>query len=265
MNCMKGEHISFVLAIFALLILSIGAASALTWISPTTGTTIKGVYNFNVTSGVGNVTNCTFKTTGDGNFAFVKNITGNQPSFNITNDTSLLTQTASTTLNATCVNASGTIDTAIITIGIDNNAPVCSFGIDSDETKYLSPIGVATTQSSTDLTTLTYAWTLWDVNGAVKTTKTSSAPTFAGTDFDNLGIYKLGLTVTDAASTSTTCSNKSIMVRGDNNPSPTQTIVAAQQQTKQNFTFLWVGVAVVMLLIVAIAAYFGLTSSKRRR
>lgn len=248
------------------LLFAVTSVSALTFNNPTNGQTITGNVTFNVTAALANALNCTFATTGDSFFAFVANTTAGQNNFTNSNNTALLTASASTTLNATCSNAS-TRDSAVITIGIDNTVPVCGFSVDRENVKHLDQLGISTTQSSTDLTTLTYNWRLYDPNNNVKSNPTTAAPTFSGTDVDALGEFQLALTVTDAASLNTVCTNQSIFVRSDSDSEVITTATTAVQKEQRDLKLTIFGIlgAVLFLALIVIVAVVLISASKKSR
>ena len=263
-NNMRKNILYGTLFLFAI-ILSLSLVSAGTWNNPTTGSTVKGSQNFNFSITTLNATKqCNMSTTDMGIFVVLNNDSASDFNFNSTNNTALFTESASTVLNATCGNGTS-YESSIITIGIDNTSPVCAFTVDSESTKYLSPIGIATTDTSTDLTTLSYNITLFDGSNSVKSSKSTSTATFSSTDLDSLGTYSIAQIVTDLALTATACTNKSIFVYGNDGDIPT--VITAQQVEKTTTSttlFIIVGVAVVFLILVAIFIFWGISKVKGR-
>lgn len=256
----KTKIISGILFLSLFLTMGFIMAESITVATPSASDILNGTYNFSLTvSGdfSSNATNCTWATTTDGVFAVYFNTSLNQTLFWNSTDTSTLTETASTTLNMTCYNSTTQSLSTTLTIGIDNTAPTCSFTIDNDEVEYLDPIGVATTQGSSDTTTLTNAWTLFDPSGGSQQTSTSSEPTFTGADFDEIGESTLQLIVTDAvggAGHITACTNKTIFVRGNNGDSITPQLtnnIAFFQKNK--IPLIVISVVIIFIILVAVS------------
>lgn len=194
----------------------ISGICALGFVTPTNNANINGTYIFKVSPNITNTINCTWSTSTNANFAITTNVSGNQNYFNVTNNTALLTEVASTTLTVVCRNGTGAGNstTSSITIGIDNTAPTCSFSIDKDLVSINDVTGIETTDTSSDTTDLTYAWVLYRGDNTQSQTSASQEPTFSGTDFDQIDSFTLALTITDEVSKSTVCTNQSITVRG---------------------------------------------------
>ena len=258
----------FAVLLLALLVLFVGVVEGLTINTPsTTGQTLTGSFTFNVTTALAtdNVTNCTFSTTADGLFADVGNWTAEQTEFNVTNNTALLTNAEDTTLTVVCNNEASS-ESATKVINIDNTAPTCSFSIDLDYTKFMDAQGITVTDASSDTTDLTYLYTLTDLDGKSQATSTSQNPNFNLEDFDQIGDFKLDLVITDEASLSTACSNKTIIVMGTDDDIPvisetTDTTTTAEQTKTQ--TYLIVGMIALFLAIVAVAGFFLIFRKKK--
>lgn len=266
---MKNKNLITTVMLMAFLLFSVSlVAGAITSNTPATaGDTVTGTYVFNATTALAEAYNCTWATTADGVFAITANSTADQTEFTNSTDTTALTDAEDTTITITCTNSTGSTETKTLTINVDNTAPVCSFAVDVDVTEILSAGGVQTTQQSTDTTDLTYAWTLYDPNGNSKTTSTSASPNFLLTDFDQIGDYKIGLTVTDEASKSTACTNRTIMVSG-NDDGTTDVVVGGTTTTTTtggDNTIIIVMIVVLVIIILAVGLYFVIGMSKKRR
>ena len=238
-------------------------SAAVTFIAPSsTGSTATGSYLFNVTTNLANTENCTFATTADGVFNVTVNDTTSDTVFNVTFDTTTLTDAEDTTLTVICNNTTGSTQTNTLVINVDNTAPVCSFLIDRNTVDFQDGIGVETTQSSTDTTDLTYLWTLYRSDDTSSTTSTSTAPTFSGSDFDQVDEFTLALVITDEASKSTACTNQTILVSGSNGDG---TVAVAELTTfvEERKTEMIVGILVLFLLLVAVAGYFIIINGKK--
>lgn len=267
-NKMKQKNfITSVLAITFLLMSLAMVQGAITFTTPSaTGATLNGTYVFNVTTALTGALNCTWATTEDGVFAKTVNTTADQTVFTNSTNTATLTDDEDTTLTVTCANAS-TTESGTKVINIDNTAPVCSFTVSDDVVEYMSQSGVQTTQASSDTTDLTYAWILYDPQGNSKTTSTSASPLFSLTDFDELGDFKIGLTVTDEASKKTACTNKTIMVNDDSDDDDDAITTGTTTTTSSggDSTVIIIVVVVIIICIVAVGGWFLISSAKKGR
>ena len=258
---MKKQLMATTLFLSLILVMTFSSA-AITFISPSaTGSTATGDYLFNITTALANVENCTFATTADGVFNVTVNDTASDTVFNVTFDTTSLTNAEDTTLTALCTNTSGSTETNTLVINVDNTAPTCAFLIDKDIVEFQDSLGILTTQSSTDTTDLTYAWTLFRGDGTTSVTSTDAAPTFSGSDFDQVDEFTISLVITDEASKSTACTNESIVVKGSNG----NELATASVSTfiEDNKTIMIVGGAFILLLLIAVSAFFVINGSKK--
>ena len=228
--------------------------------TPTASEAINGTYLFNITTDQNATLNCTWSTTADSNFAITVNTSAEQKEFTNSTDTTSLTEVKDTTLTVTCTNSSNNQQSATRTISIDNTAPTCSFsiGIGEETLSYMDPIGVSPTDASSDTTTLTYLWTVWDSAGNSQDTSTSSTPNFASEDFDEIGEFTLGLTVTDEVGKSTSCTNKTIFVKGNKKAQPSQAIVFITRNKNQ----MLIGGIVLLLILISGLAIILINKSK---
>jgi len=247
--------LSFVLALTM-------TSAALTFISPTTnGSTVTGTISFNISSDQ-NFTNCSWSTSLDANFNSTVNITENQIVFNSTAfDTSALTDAEDTTLSVNCSNGTNS-ETGKLLLNVDNTDPACvySLNIGEETIEFMDAYGIYPSDASTDTTDLTYAWTLWDPSKNSQQTSTSATPNFASDDFDEIGDFVLGLTVTDEASKTNACTNLTISVTGtddDITPSIISTFL------KENKTTAYVIGGVIFIILAGVAGYFIIQSSKK--
>jgi len=247
------------------LILSLSLiAGAITFISPSTaGDTVNGTWTFNITTTI-NATDenyyCNLSTSANAQFNSSYNATADAYlGFTISYDTTLLTEAEDTTLTVNCSNSTSS-EQGTLTINVDNTDPVCAFSIDTFTTTYLSPIGIETTQSSTDTTDLTYAWVLYDPSGTSQQTSTSSAPTFTGSDFDEKGNFILSLTVTDEASKSTACSNETIFVKSSDGDIASQITTTI---TEKSYLWYYIIGGVLLIIVMIIVAFYIISKSKK--
>lgn len=261
------EKKRFIMPMFLALgvLMMIGLASAsITINTPTSGLAVNGTYLFNITTDQLAVKNCTFSTASDGIFSIIANNTDDDAEFTTSNDTSVLTDAYLTTLTVSCANASA-IQSSTRTFSIDNTNPVCSFSIPvgDDDIEYLSIGGVKPSDSSSDTTTFTYLWTLYDPNDNSQKTSTSSSPSFSGEDFDELGEFILSLTITDEVGKSTTCTNKTINVRGTDGTGQTIAISEADS-SKLNIAVILV-FGITFLVIIFVISIMIINKSKKSR
>ncbi len=219
------NKLMFGVLLFSVLFSLALVSSAITIDNPIASETVSGTYSFNATTTQENVTNCTWSTTADTNFSITLNTSECQTLFTNSTITTTLTDASSTTLTVTCFNSTYDYETATRTFSIDNTNPVCAFTLPLGEEsiEHLDIYGVYPTDASTDAidSSLTYAWTLYDPSSNSQATSTSSAPTFAELDFDEVGEFTLALTVTDDGSNSHNCANKTIMVYGSDDDETT--------------------------------------------
>jgi hypothetical protein len=243
---------------FSLVLLSL--ASALTFVTPTTGQYINGTINFNVTSLI-NATQCNWSTSANSNFLGVLNASANQKYFNKTFDTSSLTEVASTTLTVNCSNST-TSEAGSITIGVDNTDPTCAYTISTDFTTRQSGLGIAIEDASSDTTTLTYLWNLTNSENKSKTTSTAQNPTFSNGDIDELGEYTVKLTATDSVNKK--CNSiKTFLVTGNNGNN--EIIVNNSNKISNNVIIIIVLLAFTLIVCIAVAGWYLTQGTKKRR
>jgi len=140
-------------------------------------------------------------------------------------------------------------------VNIYTSTPTCAFSTDIDSVKYQDAVGILTTQSSTKdaLFSLTYAWTLYRSDGTVVTTKTTSAPSFLGSDFDQIGDSTLALVVTDTVGNTASCSNKTITVSSSDGTTTTTTTTQQVANDKKSTTMIVLFVLIFLIVIAGIS------------
>lgn len=240
-------------------------SAAITFNNPSSSNnTVTGAtVNFSITVSAMNYTHCNWSTTADGVFAETVNSSADYTDpFNNITDTTALTEVEDTTLTVNCSNTTSS-ETSTLLINIDNTAPTCasSLAIGEEVIKFMSAVGITPTTSSSDTTDLTYAWTLWDPSGNSQDTSTSSTPDFNSEDFDEIGSFLLGLSVTDEAYKTTACTNLSIDVQGANGDTYTPSTVTAF--VSENKTTM-IMVAAIALILIAVVSYLLISMSKKR-
>lgn len=153
-------------------------------------------------------------------------------------------------------------------VDIYTSSPTCAFSIDRENVEYMNPFGVVTTQSSTKdaLSTITYAWKLYNENVVVHQSSTSSAPTFSGEDFNEIGTFTLGLAVTDHWGNVAVCSNKTIFVKGKDGEVATGTIATKTiTSAGGNKNIVWIVSGFVLFLLIAVVAIFFVLQKAKKR
>jgi hypothetical protein len=261
---MKKQTILISAILFSMLLSMSFALGAITFITPTTGSSISGTYVFNVTTAIRNATSCNFSTTANSNFLRVINNSWSDTVFNASYNTALLTETASTTLTANCTNLTGASEVATVTIAIDNTAPTCAFTISEDHLTRQSGMGVTPVQGSSDTTTLTYLWNLTNQEGVQKATYTTSEPTFSNGDFEDIGEYTINLTVTDLVSKSSYCNNK-ILIKGSNDDVSTNLVNNQVSYKKPSNTYLYLFIILGTFLLMMVGAIAFILTSKAKK
>ena len=261
--------LKFVL-LLAMMILTVSVAyAAITFVSPSVaGTTLTGVYNLNVTTGI-NATNCTFSTTQNTNFTVVTNGSGIL-SWSTSYATSGLTNAEDTSLSAVCKNTT-TVESGSLTVNVDNTAPTCSFTHDqpSENLQYGTPLRI--TDGSSDTTDLSYAYKVYDPANGVSASSTSASPTFDYTSFSVIGgVYTIGLVLTDEAALVTSCTNQTLLILAESNSGDNVVIVkktTTDAEKRSNLPMILGGVVVVIVLLSAVGYFViqGVKGKKRRR
>jgi hypothetical protein len=254
----------FSLILASILTLTIVSAATISITTPTASETIYGTYTFTLTNASAYYVNCTWSTTADSNFGITYNTTGeNQVAWNISNNTALLTDAASTTLTVTCYNRTASEDSGTQTIAIDNTAPTCSNSLPIGESTVVfhDIFGINPLDASTDAidSSLTYSLILYDPSGNRQDTSTSSTANFADEDFDEIGTFILAQTVTDNGANVGTCTNLSIDVQGSNGDG---TVVTTTQQASQQRNTVIIISVIIVLLILAGLGYFIFSKAK---
>jgi len=260
---MKSKSILVGIFLFAFLLSMNLVLSAPTSNTPVEGEAINGTYVFNVTNGTTEYVNCTWSTTLNSDFAFTANTTASQTNFTNSTDTTTLNEEHDTTLTITCYNSTGYEDSTTLTISIDNTAPTCSFEPDRITVTWMDLLGINPVDLSSDTTTLTYLWTLWDEEGNSITTSTSSAPNFANDDFALKGENILGLTVTDEVSKSTDCTNTTIFVTGEDNEEGAVAGELITGATGGYTIYIILGI-VLLVIILVVVGFYTISKSKKR-
>lgn len=256
----KNKYLSLAV-LFSFMFALTMASAAVAFVAPASaGDTVTGDYVFNITTSLGNVDNCTWATTADSVFNTTLNSSADQTVFNFTFDSTGLTDAEDTTLTVQCFNTTANESNTLV-INVDNTNPTCSYIIDRNTVEFQDGIGILTTQSSSDTTDLTYAWTLYRSDGTSSTTSTVASPTFSGSDFDQIDELTLELIITDEASQSTACANQSILVKGANGDTVVASGVQAFVEEKQ--TEMIVFGMVIFLLLVAVITYFVILNEKK--
>jgi len=261
---MKTKNILMSIFVLSFLMCLTMVSGAITGsITPATGIPINGTYLFNIsTTGQENTVNCTWSTTENSNFAITLNESGNQTYFINSTNTSGFAEENDVTLTITCYNNSGDVDTTnVLLVSFDNADPTCSFSlpIGDNIVDYMDAYGIFPLDASTDTTALTYAWTLTDPSGNSQATSAISTPNFASEDFDEIGEFTLGLTVTDEVLKSNTCTSLIIDVKGTDGDDAT----VIQSSITQYKTPMFVGGIILILLIIVVAGYFIIIKSKK--
>lgn len=248
--------------LFSLILLTGIASGAITFITPSTaGDTVTGVYAFNVSSDLANVKYCNWST--NANTEFASGTNKSDDIFNVTIDTTTLTEVEDTTLTVNCSNDTGnSSEIGTLVINIDNTGPICSFSLPvGEETiEYMSAYGTYPVDASTDTTDLDYAWVLYDLAINSQATSTSQTPNFEGEDFDEIGEFTLELKVTDEASNQTVCTNQTIMVRGTDEDVGAIVIGEFIQERKTEI----IVISLVVLLVVIFAGAFLVIKAKKK-
>ncbi len=250
-------------AFFSMLMVMSMVAGTVTINTPTSGLAVNGSYNFSVTTTGSEYLNCSFATTGDGRFAEVANTSVNQTSWSIANDTALLTEALATTFTVNCTNDSTSV-TATQTFDVDNTAPTCSFSmpVGEETIDYMDGFGVYPTDASSDTTTLTWAWVLYDANQNVQATSTEQKPNFCCEDFDEITDFTLTLNVTDEVGKSTRCTNKTLSVEGTDGDIVTTT--TTKKISDKSRTTMIIGIIVSVFILAMIAVLFFLIKKSKK-
>lgn len=256
----KKNKFIFGISLFSLILMLSLVSGAITFTTPsTTGETINGTIMFNVTTEIRNATYCNWSTTASPQFATASNQT--PYNFNVSYDTSGITDVEDTTLTVNCSNSTDS-EVGTLVINVDNTPPVClqSLPVGEDTVDYMDAFGVYPIDSSTDTTDLTWAWVLYDSSGNSQATSTSQTPNFEGTDLDEIGTFILELKVTDEALKTTACTNQTIMVRGtDGEVIPT----VVGEFIEERKTEIIVGASVVALMVVLGGAFLVIKARKK--
>ena len=250
---------------FSVLFSMILVSSAITFNTPSTaGDTVTGTYSFNITTSLSEALYCNLSTTASSQFNSTLNTTGSQTEFIITYDSTGITDVEDTTLTANCSNSTDSEQTTLV-INVDNTDPVCSFtlSIGEDTIDYMDAYGIYPTDASTDTTDLTYAWILYDPSTNSQQTSTSTAPNFAGSDFDEIGEFIVSLIVTDEASLTHACDNKTVMVKGSNDDEISILPGTITTFIQEKRTPMIVISAVVVLFSLVAVSFFVINKSKK--
>lgn len=285
MNMQKTQKKNFVLGLFILSFLfSISyILGAVNVVSPTAGANITGTF----------FVNCSYTNGSEitspvaGNISFRFNSTGTEEVFltraglTITANSVSATLTSSEVTKGTGVincmlgNASesaGYVNGTSSPVTIYASTPLCAYTFDptTQVLDLYDQEGIIAKSTSTkdSLTTITYAWKLYDANNNVQKTSTSANPTFSGSDLDEIGDFKLALTVTDGFSNTNTCTNKTFTVNQKNNDNviaqqQAQAVQATEEKQKSN-TALIVSISVIIILLLALAGFYAISSSKKK-
>jgi len=190
----KTKIILPLMVVFLTLAMSV---SALTIVTPSSGGTATGTYNFTAIS-YEQPCNCTFETTADGVFAIFFNDSSGNEYYSIANDTTTITDASSTTLNITCYMSNATVDTATVTMAVDNTNPTARLTMDA-VTQALKYYEVDCSQSSDAIdTSLTYEIQLMSPDGTeIGTNQTTSVANWDDGDLEELGEHTVSCKVTD--------------------------------------------------------------------
>jgi len=151
-------------------------------------------------------------------------------------------------------------------VNIYTSTPTCSFSKDKENVKYMDMLGIETTQSSTKdaLSSINYSWSLFDNNNKYVRTSSSSAPTFSGSDFNDIGTFTLSLVVSDDFQNVVSCSNESIYIKGaDGKASTAISVTQTAQKTKSNLVWWIIGILVFLALAIVIV-FFIISGVKNR-
>jgi len=241
-------------------------------VTPTASETISGSYLFSLTLGAwtgGNVSNCTYSTTGNIDFAI--NLTnGGAGSLNATNssditvDTATLTEEYQTTLTVTCKFTNGTSFTCTQTgIDIDNTYPVCNpLTIDRDIITPMQRVDYDIYCQS-DTTDLTYYIGLLNPDGANATTKSTAEGFFENSDTETLGEYSVDGWVKDEEDHVTALTSATLYVSHEAQPDEEdEEDVWGIPITNRNL--LVIG-AVLLIVVGGVSSIFFLTGSKKSK
>jgi hypothetical protein len=286
MNMQKKEKRNFVLAGLFLLTMLLSMScilGAVSVVSPTAGANITGSFFIN----------CSYVNGSDitspvaGNISFRFNSTGGQEIFLTRTGLTITDNSVSATLTSsevtkgngviTCMlgnatNSAGYVNGTSSQVTIYASTPTCAYTFDptTQVLDIYDQNGIVGKSTSTkdSLTTLTYAWKLYDDNKKLKDSSTLANPTFSGSDLDTIGDYILALTITDGFGNKNSCTNKTFTV----SPSNDNNAVAIQQQVQTNQaneeksnTALFVSIAVIIIILLAIAGFYAISSSKKKK
>lgn len=225
--------------------------------TPVASEIILGTYNFTASAGTDfNVTGCAFVLTDDGTIA---NISGNASSYSTNNDTSALTQSASTTVSVICYDASdgSEVSDSVSGVVIDNNDPSCSCDVGNQQVSLHDTIDYDCSASSDATTSMTFSCNATYDDSSVET-QTGAINSFELTSV--LGQASVLCRATDVASNTDVCSVLSVTVQGDGDGGGD---VGAGVGISDNGIFAILAIAVVAVLMAGVGMSKG--RGKKRR
>lgn len=256
---MKKLNLLFVMLI---LLSCMVLATSITVNTPSSSQNISGNYNFTATvtlTGDANTSYCTFANTLDGVFANISY--GNVSSYDTYNDTSLLTETTSTTITVTCYNGSdpkNSIATGTATgIVIDNSDPSCSCTIDRETINLFDLIEYDCSDSSDTYTQIDSYSCVMTYDSGETETETDKIGKFEETS--SLGEATMSCTVTDGTDHTNTCSDLTVTIKGDGDVALKAAKTKAEEKDSGAFM-----VIMLILFISAIVAIIIAVSTKKK-
>lgn len=250
---MKNKTKMWVLMLSLMIAIVASTAYAVTVTTPASGGTISGTYEFAWTT-VETMDSCnaTVGTTIMGN----NNTAGT--SFKLSNLTTGLTDTASTTLLINCTNATDQTATTV-TIAVDNTAPSAKVSLSKNIAEKMSPVE-SDCSASTDAidTSLSYSQQLYDPDGtAVSSACTTAVCEWDDGDLENLGENYVTCTVTDNGGNTNAQTDYVTVNSGDD----ATRIVLGNQKSNRNIMF----AGLILLVLIVVIAVVAVTVKKKKR
>jgi len=249
-----------------------GAANTMKGLKPASSTVNKGTITFSVNTTSSDFANCTWSTTAHGQIG--SNKTTNTTFYTVDVDTSTLSDVLSTTLTATCTNASNhsnTWTTSNTALTFDNTAPSISCRVNPskvfDIKERIRSDCTATTDTHSN-SQLTWRHKLTDPGGSIVELTTGADVTFRGNDIRRKGTYTLIQNATDPANNTATTST--LTLKGKEDEEMTAEERAEQQKVETRSKLLPVIALIVVLvvlggliIVIAVAARGSKKKSKK--